>query len=196
MTVRRGRKRKDLGHDVEALIRALMARGGTSESIARALAASGVRGVSRATIDRRMRELRGPVAAPRAQRAGSRRSAPMPRPAPPPPAPMADDELPSEDAIPETAGIANLRRWLALADRGGRAALERGDLGTVGVMGRLIVALSAAIRKATPPALPRLEDQPDMRVVAERARAKLQTMIGLVVAEASGAATKEKHHGT
>jgi hypothetical protein len=60
-----GRKRIELGNNIDAQIRALAARGGTAQGIADALASSGVKGVSARTIGRRLREARGNTAAPR-----------------------------------------------------------------------------------------------------------------------------------
>ena len=179
------RKRTDHGSAVEARIAALAARGGTAETIAKALRTDGVKGVSARTIGRRLRELRGKV---RVGRTTTRARAPkveleppeLPAPAGSPP--TADPPLPSSpDAIPEGLSLDMLHRLRAKADGAAQHALAQQDLATFAAMGRLVTGLSEAIRKATPPEKPDPEDSPDMIAAATRARETLHKLVDQAV---------------
>lgn len=177
------RKPNQLGDEADALIKTHMARGGSAESIAKALERSGVVGASRATVGRRMRELRGKV------RAGRVTTKPASTPPPLPPEPVVESEalvdppLPaSAEEIPEGLSLALLYRLRAKAEAAGEEALARKDLATFGAMGRLVTAVSEAIRKATPPTPPDPNEQPDMLALAKQVRERLHELLDKVVA--------------
>ncbi|MCL2777730.1 MAG: hypothetical protein FWD73_06970 [Polyangiaceae bacterium] len=164
------RKRTVYGPDVEAKIRSGLERGQPAEAIAKELTAAGVKGASRATIDRRMREMRGRTASPRLF-LGRRVAA---SDVPSPPLPESPEDIPS-DADPDTIG-----RWIALAEQKGQDAANRGDLAGFGAMGRLAATLLEHRRKAAPP--PRVDpnERPDMIAAKERARADFHRLIDRV----------------
>lgn len=161
------RKRSELGPGTEARIVALMRAGGTADSIAAQLGAEGVK-ASRATIGRRMQELKGKVSAARAERF---QAAPPVEAAPLPP---------SADDIPEGASLEMLDRWLATAKRMGEIAESEGDLDALATAGRLSVSLLEAKRKATPPTRPDPNDNPDMVKLGGEVAARLHKMIDQV----------------
>lgn len=197
------RKKTELGATVERRIEALAKRGGTAESIAKELKAAGVKGVSASTVSRRLREVRGRV---RMKRVDAKRSSapssstttpPAPKGAPPasdeddgdlvvPPmidwnADDPDPPLPTNpDKIPEGLDLQRLHRLREKADKAARLALANMDLTTFAAMGRLVTALSEAIRKATPPERPNPDDSPDMRALADDVIARLHRMIDQV----------------
>lgn len=176
------RKRSELGANVDKRIAALMTRGWTAEAIAKELQAKGT-DVSTRTIGRRMRELRGDVAAPRASSSPTRREHyAMPDPASPaPPASESKDDvdeaLPGADEIPEEANLAQIERWLKRAEAMAQKAMALGDIAGMGQMGRLTSALLEAKRRATPPEKADPNDRPDMVAAAQRARDMLHRMI-------------------
>lgn len=165
------RKRTELGPDVDRQIAALTRRGGTAESIAATLSAAGV-AVSPSTIGRRMRELRGPVAAPRAI-ASSKASSPLPR--------AAVDAIPED--VPENTPLGQLDAWLEQVTE----AIDKVAPGAVDenlpLFGQLIAraaALSETRRKATPPAPPDPNENPDLRRLAKDVVERLHRMVDLV----------------
>lgn len=96
------RQKTELGAATEKRMKALLARGGTAESITKELRAAGLK-VSRATIGRRMRELRGAV---RVGRVAKRPKEVAPESPPAPPSAGTDIPLPaSPDAIPEGLSV-------------------------------------------------------------------------------------------
>jgi hypothetical protein len=169
------RPRTQLSASTNATIESMAATGGTAETITKALKARGVRGISRATVGRRLRELRGKV---RVGRVGAKQSAPPP----PPESETADIDLPaSPEEIPDGLSLDVLRALFRKADRAASEALSRKDLATFGAMGRLVTALSEAIRKATPPEKVDPNDHPDMLSAAKRAREKLHRLVDQAV---------------
>lgn len=161
------RNRKDLGGATESRIVALMRAGGTADSITAQLGAEGVQ-ASRATIARRMQELRGTVQAARAEKA--REAA----------ATSKGDERPlpaSPDAIPEGTDLETLDRWLKTAERMGELAESDGDLSALAAAGRLSASLLEAKRKATPPRAPDPNENPDLRKLGAEVAARLHKMI-------------------
>ena len=187
------RKRTKQSPKIDARMTALIAAGGTAESIAKALKAAGVKGVSRATIGRRLLEARGK------SRVGRVRAAPTtkkPRAsAPAASAPTSEDEpdveselpLPRDPSeIPEGLSLDMLHRLLQKADRAASHALAKGDLATFGAMGRLVTSISEAIRKATPPPEADPNESPDMRAAAKRARDTLHRIVSQVIGRVDG----------
>lgn len=180
------RKRTDLGARVEKKIAALLARGGTAESIAKALRAGGFTGVSARTIGRRMRELRGDVAPKRVSATAARRAEYATTEGAAAPDSRDDAPLPTTpEAIPEDTDLAQIERWLERAESMGKKAVTLGDLAAMGQMGRLTSALLEAKRKATPPEKQDPLDQPDMLAAAARARAMLHKYIDQALGKAS-----------
>ena len=166
------RKRKDFS---EAELRALMARGGTAASITAKLVAAGV-DASKATVGRRMRELRG-TTKPRALRT-VKKKAPARRGRPPPLPPTEDPPLPpSPDAIPEGVSITQLDRWIGQAEAGINKAEKEGNLPIMGQMLRVAAALAETRRKASPPERPDPNENPDMVSAAARCRDALHKLV-------------------
>jgi hypothetical protein len=167
-----GRKRIDLGHEVEGQIRALMARGGTVESITAALVAGGVKGASSATIGRRMRELRGEVNAGRAERLANSR--PPLASTPPPPIPSAPEEIPEGASLSELASLrTRCKEALDMAE-------AESDLKLVGQLIRVQASLEDLIRKATPAKAADPNDSPDMAKLGAEVAERLHKMVDLV----------------
>ncbi len=166
------RKRIDLGHEVEGQIRALMARGGTVESITKALAAGGVKGASSATIGRRMRDLRAEVNAGRSKRLANAKPAAPPTPVAP--IPKAPEE------IPEGASLAELASLRARCKEALDSAEGEQDLKLVGQLIRVQASLEDLIRKATPAKAADPNDHPDMAKLGADVAERLHKMVDLV----------------
>lgn len=159
-----GRKRTELGSDVEARIALGVKRGETAGEIAKAIGSA----VSARTIARRVREIRGPVQSPRPRTSsGSSAEAPAPLPTSP-------DDIPDEASLPELYALLE-RCKTALA----RAETEA-NLPLVGQMIRVAAQLSETIRKATPPKQADPNDAPDMVALRVEASRKWHEMIDLV----------------
>lgn len=160
-----GRKRNELGPDVEGQILAFMKVGRTAQNIYEALAANGVKGISVPTITRRMRELRAGM-----------RSAPVAA------SPAAtEEEIPeTPEAIPADTPLEILDRWIATVARLGRKAAAADDLDGIGKMGRLSASLLEARRKATPPPVADPNDSPDMVALGALVAERLHKMINQV----------------
>lgn len=182
-----GRTKTTWGADVEERIRQGIARGRTAAEISRELSAAGIKGASRATIDRRMRELRGKSAPPRVPRA--RASAPpkvdaAPSPAPStPPVPSPDEAPPlpsSVDDVPEEVDLTTLDRWIVMADNAGRVAEAMGDLAGIGAMGRLLARLLADKARFAPPKVEDPNDHPDMKMMGARCVERMHDLIDKV----------------
>ena len=175
------RKRENHTPGIQARILALMGAGGTAESIAAQLIAEGVKGVSRATIGRRMRELRGleqkaaltsPVpgrrAAPAAPKsdaavsAGASDDAPLP-------------ETPEE--IPAGTGLETYDLWLRRAEEMYKSAKGRNDDDGMLKAGRLSQMYMEGKRKATPVAPPDPNDDPDMIAMGARVLERFRKLI-------------------
>src|SRR3990167_2387134 len=171
-----GRKRIDLGHDAEGQIRALMARGGTVESITAALTEGGVAGVSKATVARRMAEMRQGVNAGVAARREERAGTAAPAAVSPPPA--SEPALPASlDDIPEGTGLDTYDRWLERAERMAVDAEIEGDLKAIGNAGRLVGLLLEAKRKATPIPKSDPNDNVDMVKLGAEVAERLHKMV-------------------
>lgn len=184
------RKPMDLGPRTEKKIASLMKRGGTAESIEKALRAAGIKGVSRATIGRRMRELRGSVAAPRVSADAARRAhyaSPEQSAEPPAPDSQSEEDMPTTpEAIPEGAHIAQIDRWLKRAEVMGQKAAELGDVAAIGQMGRLSKSLLEARQKAEPLDKNDPKEQPDWLAAAARARVLLHRYIDKALGKSDG----------
>lgn len=151
---------------------ALMSTGKTAEEIAASLCASGVK-VSRATITRRMRELRGRTKAAKAERASARLAA-APAPQGMPPLPKTADD------VPENVDPSTLEWWLAKAEELARQAETVEDFDTFGKMGRLAATLLEHRRKATPPPVQDPNDDPDLVALGAQVVERLHRMIDQV----------------
>lgn len=161
-----GRKRTELGPDVEARIALGIKRGETAAQVSKAIGGS----ISMRTIGRRMREIRGPVQSPRpgAQLASA-----------PPDTPV--DALPtSPDEIPEGASLPELQNLLARCKVALAQAEKDKNIPFVGNMLRVAAQLSETIRKATPPKQSDPNDAPDMVALRVEAARKWHEMIDLV----------------
>jgi hypothetical protein len=163
------RKKNELGDAVSDRILALMQAGGTAESITKQLRAEGVKKISRATIGRRMTELRPKVKKARAAalaKGSPRTKAPLPS---------------SPEEIPEDADLATIDEWLRDAKAMADAAYAAGDLDGFGKMGRLSSAFIIAKIKATPPKPPDPSERPDMIASRERARDEFHKLVKRVL---------------
>lgn len=169
------RKRQELTRAQERKLLDLMASGGTLDENTAALKARGV-SISRATVARRMGELKGSgkVKATRAKKRAARGSVP-------PPVEAALDEvasLPTDaEAIPENVDEKTLDRWLATADRIGRDAELDDDFDTVAKMGRLSASLLEHKRKAKGPPPRDQNEDPDYVELGARVAAKLHEYV-------------------
>lgn len=169
------RKRTEFGPDVEQRIKALLARGGTAESISAALTRDGVRGASPSTIQRRVREIRNGTAP---QSSGRLPTAPPPGP------PASDVELPSApEEIPADTAIDTFDRWIEKAEAMARQAEADKNLVELGKAGRLVVMLLDAKRKATPPPVADPNDNPDLKALAEEVSKRLHNLVDQVTGE-------------
>lgn len=171
------RKRENHTPSIQARILALMGAGGTAESIAAQLAAEGVKGISRATIGRRMRELRGL----------EEKSSLAPRPASPARDRVAttdgadDIVLPErEEDIPAGTGLEQYDLWLRRAEDMYKSAKGRNDFDGVVKAGRLSQMYLEGKRKATPPEAPDPNEHPDMIEMGARVAAQLHKIIDKV----------------
>jgi hypothetical protein len=151
------RKRKTIDGD---RIVALMRGGRTAEKIAEVLAAEGVH-VSRATITRRMRELKGKA---NAGRAAARVT---------PPAQV--DEVP--DVVPDGTELAIVDKWIPKVEAAAEAAEAEGDLTAFASLTAKLVTLLEHRRKAAPPPRADPNESPDMVAAAKRAREMLHRLI-------------------
>lgn len=166
----------DLGHVAEAQIRALMARGGTVESITAALRAGGVSAASPATISRRMAEMRGEARGARlAQRQGT--MAQPAEPSPPRELPTRPEEIPEGASLTELAELRN-RCKAALSQ-----AEDEADLKLVGQLIRVQASLEDLIRKASPPRVEDPNEHPDMVKLGAEVAARLHKMVDMVCGE-------------
>lgn len=154
------RKRKPLDSD---RIVSLMRAGRTAEEIAAALSEDGAE-VSRATVTRRMRELRGQVNAGRA-------SALAANVVPPP----VVDEVP--DSIPENAPLEIVDKWIPKVEAAAEAAEVEGDLSAFASLTAKLVALLDHRRKAAPPAAKNANDDPELRKLAPLVRERLRRLV-------------------
>lgn len=169
--------------ETDTLIRELMARGGTAESISKALSAKGVRGASRSTIGRRMAEVRGPVSGGLAYPPGF--ASELAAAGDPPVEAGADSdasgELPPTGDEVEGADAGTLANLLERARKAGRAAAARGDLPGVGAMGRLELQIQVEMRKAQPPPIADPNDDVDMVKLGKEVAARLHKLVDQVV---------------
>ncbi len=169
------RPRAQLTADQEARIVDGMRRGETATRIAATIGGS----VSASTVGRRMKEIRGPLAAPRVttkQLASATTSAQK-----------AVEDVPED--VPENTPLDQLAAWIDQVTE----AIDKVAPGAVDenlpLFGQLIAraaTLSETRRKATPPAKPDPNDNPDMRRLAADVLKRLHTMIDLVAVEAAG----------
>jgi hypothetical protein len=170
------RKRTELSAAAKKTIAKMLERGATAEAVSKALKADGI-SVSTSTIARRMREVRGAVAAPRVSASESLRKEYADA------ADAAgfdedeDEELPELEKIPPDADIRQLDRWIRRVDKMGKIAGAKGDLHGMGQMGRLLKGLHEAKLKATPPSKDDPRDNPDRQATIAEMRKKLHLYI-------------------
>lgn len=147
-----GRKRIELAPEQEAEISTRIARGETSEAIHAALKGA----ISKSTVDRRVRELRGK--APDSQIANGE-------------TPETVEAVP--DNPPETTNLEQVEAWIAILNRGCKAAELRGDLRAVASIAAKVATLMALRHRMAP--LPQLDpnDRPDFKALAKQGRALL-----------------------
>lgn len=141
-------------------ILSLMHGGRSAEQVQAALASEGI-AVSRQTVDRRMRELRGKRGTVQAHpRATARPSA---------------DEVPDE--VPDGTELAVVDRWIPKVEAAAEAAELDGDLASFASLTAKLVTLLEHRRKAAPP--PRVDpnEHPDMVAAARRARESLHKLV-------------------
>ena len=177
-----GRPRIELGPDADVMIRSLLAKGGTVESITAALRAGPVPDAAPATVGRRMAEVRADVNKGRSERRGAA-AAVAPVVPPSAPAPIEPDLPRSAEDIPENASLADYDRWIARAEKMADDADVDGDLKAIANAGRLVGFFMAERRKATPEAKEDPNDQPDMIALGADVERRLLKMIDLVLEE-------------
>ena len=166
------RKRIEMGPEAEGVIRALMAKGGTVESVTAALRAGCLPTAAPATVGRRMAEMRKEVNAEAvARRAGGK--APIPEP-----------DLPTRpEEIPETATTADYDRWIARSERMADDAEAEGDIKAAATAGRLVGFFMSERRKAAPEPVPDPNLSPDMVALGADVEQRFLKMIDLVLEE-------------
>ncbi len=132
-----------------------MRRGGTADSISKAL------GLSRATVGRRMQEFKVSGAVKKKRTAAVH------------PAPVAD--VPEE--IPDGVDLATVDKWIPKVERAAEAAEQDENYTAFASLTARLVALLDHKRKATP--LPKIDpnDSPDMVAAADRALARLESIL-------------------
>jgi hypothetical protein len=161
-----GRKRIDLGPAADSQIVARMARGDSAAQLAHDF------GVSRPTMQRRMRELRGRVPAARAENTAAHRAKISPPSAAAPPSPPSTPAEPDGDAlyVPEDSTLQEIDKWLAVAKERAEHAAASDNAEEHATYMRMIIALIEARRKAAPVPKTDPNDQPDMIEAAKRVR--------------------------
>lgn len=176
----------ELGTEADARMMALANQGWTSKAIADDLKSRGIT-VSRSTIDARVRAQRGPVATPRARAAPSFAAGlaeAVGEPVAPAPASQPDD-LPTEEDIEAAvlAGPEAIARALADIEKGYRSAALGENQAMTARWGSLRLQALALQAKATPPAMPDLNDQKDYIALGAEVQARLLKAIDLVTEE-------------
>lgn len=159
------KKRIELGPEAEAIITARMARGDSLDEICKDYK------VSRATIARRMRELRGKVpAAKAALLAESRKKRAAPAPARP--TGVEEGDSPAMDLSLDST-LREIDAQLEVAKQKAEEASALGNAEEHATYMRMVIALLEARRKATP--APKIDpnESPDMIAAAEAARTRL-----------------------
>lgn len=173
------RKRIEISHETEGLIRSLLARGGTVESVLKALRGAGVTNISKPTLARRMAEMRGGVNAERAERAAARRAvqptSPRPVPARPPadarPFPMTPEEIPIDASEDE------LRWYEENAKKHADDAAAEGDLKAWGNLARVGMAARQLRLREAPVPKENLDERPDFIKLAAEVEEKFMLRI-------------------
>ena len=165
------RKRIELGPAAEDMIRVLLSKGGTVESITAALRAGPAPLASPATVGRRMAEVRQSVNEGRSERRQAT-------------AGVVESDLPgSAEEIPAGSSLADYDRWIAKAERMADDADAEGDLKAMGYFARLVGFFMAERRKAAPEPVPDPNDHPDMVALGAEVEQRLLKMVDLVLEE-------------
>ncbi len=130
--------------------------GKSAGEIAAELKAAGVKGASKATVFRRLRDLQRAAVTP--------------------------PELPgSPDEIPEGADVETLDHWIAVAKTMGEQAQRDKNIAAIGAMGRLVATLLEHRRKAAPKHVDDPNDSLDMIAAAKKAREILHRYVARAV---------------
>lgn len=159
------RKRTEFAPEVDQQIRALLVRGGTTDSILAAL--SGVSTASRATLARRIREIRQGA-----------------RPGTPTPPPESGTQLPTTpDEIPEGTPLETFDYWIDKAKTMARQAEADKNIREWTTMTRTVVMLLKERTRATPPPVPDPNDSPDMKALAEDVLKRVHHLVDQVTEE-------------
>lgn len=173
------RKRIELGPAAEDMIRVLLAKGGTVESITAALRAGPAPAASPATVGRRMAEVRESVNKARSARRGATAAASRA-----PAATEPEPDLPQRpEDIPEGSCAEDYDRWIARAEKMADDADVDGDLKAIANAGRLVGFFMSEKRKATPKAKEDPNDAPDMVALGAQVEERFLKMIDLVLEE-------------
>lgn len=159
-----GRRRKYVDGD---RILALMTAGKSGDDITATLQAEGWT-VSKATVVRRMRELRPQVQSARAARA-------------PAPADSSSEDLPEGEVALDGASVAQLDRWIRQAEVAIDKAEAAGDLGLMSNLLRTADSLAKTRAKVAPVTPPDPNAHPDMIAAAKRAREMLHKLVDSAV---------------
>jgi hypothetical protein len=162
-----GRKRVELSSADEAEIATRSARSESVRTIESALAGR----VSRATIDRRVRELKAGTPQKRSRRPGGIPAAP-PTPKP--------DSVDAEDIPvnpPDGTPLETIDRWLARVELAATQAEKTGNLQAISSLSMRAASLTEARRKAMPLPKPDPNDDPDMIEMGALAEKRLFQLI-------------------
>lgn len=149
-------KRKNVPND---RIVALMAAGKKADQITAVLQSEGY-DVSRPTVTRRMRDLKGQANAARVSARGA-------------PAVPAEDV---PDAIPEGAPLEVVDKWIPKVEAAAEAAEAAGDLGAFAALTAKLVMLIEHRRKAAPPPKSDPNDDMDLRKLGAEVAKRLHRL--------------------
>lgn len=168
-----GRKRIELGPDANAQIVAGMVRGASADELALQFK------VSRPTMQRRMRELRGKVPEAREKAVAQKMVTPSTLSRAAATAPT-DDDASDVEAFGD-ATLKQIDEWLAVAKRKAEEAAATQNAEEHATYMRMVIALLEARRKATPPPKIDPNESPDMIELAKQAREKLHKLADALV---------------
>lgn len=149
-------------------MRAMMNAGRSAAEIAKALRLEGIE-ASAATVGRWLREKRGPQRATKLRKPTASSSAP---------APSSSETIPEN--IPDGTDLAEIERWMQIAQRTAVIAEEEGNVSALAAMLRIQRDLFNAKLRARRDAKPDPNDSPDMVAAAKRARDRLHKYVDLV----------------
>jgi hypothetical protein len=169
------RKKTSWGAAHERTFASLAKQGLTAGEIAARLTADGCPGASKATVGRRLRDVRGVVRARKAN-AGPRSALAEAKPD----APAADDgaaDVPTDPEELEAAPLAQLEWWLVEVKAAFEAAKVDRNVAAQASLAARATALLEARRKAAPPEREDPNAYPDLVAAAASCKAKLRARL-------------------